>query len=288
MLKGWIIYSQADADKNQAFISRFFDKQEAYQMHFELLYKEQLSIGFTVAFSIQKNGQSKPLPDFVIMRAIDPVLSGFFEAARVPVFNSAQTSRMSNHKFLTHLALKKLQIPMLPTFCLTGTQLLHADALPLPYPFVCKKCEGRGGQEVFLIHNAGELSIIPSLRGDAHWLVQALAPVSGQDLRVFVIGKQIIGAILRVNAHDFRANFSLSQTASWYELKPNQIQLIERIIHAFDFDFVGIDFLFDQDGSLIFNEIEDVVGSRTLSIYSDVDVVDLYLQYIQKKCYRNL
>ena len=28
---------------------------------------------------------------------------------------------------------------------------------------------------------------------------------------------------------------------------------------------VGIDFIFDEQGQFLFNEIEDVVGSRTLS-----------------------
>ena len=58
--------------------------------------------------------------------------------------------------------------------------------------------------------------------------------------------------------------------------------MVNRIVQAYEFGFVGIDFLFDADGNFIFNEIEDVVGSRTLSIYSNIDAVDLYLKYIDE------
>ena len=51
----------------------------------------------------------------------------------------------------------------------------------------------------------------------------------------------------------------------------------------FDFGLVGIDFIVGNDGELIFNEIEDVVGSRMLYAVSDISVVPLYLDYIQAR-----
>ena len=44
-----------------------------------------------------------------------------------------------------------------------------------------------------------------------------------------------------------------------------------------------MDFLFDSDGGLMLNEIEDVVGARMLYIYTDIDPVKQYLQYIKDK-----
>ena len=284
MLKGWIVYSQVDAKKNQAFISRFFDKEQQYQISFELVYREQVAIG--ISFDQPKltiQGEIRNLPNFVIMRTIDPLLSRFFELANLPVFNSSCTASTTNHKFLTHLEVSKLQIPMLPTYYFTGQQMRKTKVFPISYPFVCKKCNGRGGQDVYLLKNPIDIQSLPTLSEKSEWTIQPLAPVAGRDLRVFVVGKEVIGAILRKNENDFRANFSLSQTATWYELCESEIRLVKRIVDHFDFDFVGIDFLFDQAGGLIFNEIEDVVGSRTLSVYSNVDAVDLYLQHILKK-----
>ena len=44
---------------------------------------------------------------------------------------------------------------------------------------------------------------------------------------------------------------------------------------------VGIDFIFDEHGHFLFNEIEDVVGSRTLSALSEINIVREYLKFIK-------
>ena len=44
---------------------------------------------------------------------------------------------------------------------------------------------------------------------------------------------------------------------------------------------VGIDFIFDEEGRFLFNEIEDVVGSRTLSALSEINIVWEYLNFIK-------
>ncbi len=58
--------------------------------------------------------------------------------------------------------------------------------------------------------------------------------------------------------------------------------MVNTIINHFDFGMVGIDFIFDEKGGFLFNEIEDVVGSRTLSMTSDTDIVKLYLEHIYR------
>ena len=45
---------------------------------------------------------------------------------------------------------------------------------------------------------------------------------------------------------------------------------------------MGIDFVFDN-GKIIFNEIEDVVGSRMVYTYTDIDIVDIYIKYLLTK-----
>ena len=49
---------------------------------------------------------------------------------------------------------------------------------------------------------------------------------------------------------------------------------------VYDTRYVGIDFILDDNNKFIFNEIEDVVGSRMLYQVSDIDIVDLYLNKI--------
>ena len=43
---------------------------------------------------------------------------------------------------------------------------------------------------------------------------------------------------------------------------------------------VGIDFLVDEKGKFLFNEIEDVVGARMLYQLTSINLVEKYLQFI--------
>ncbi|MDY0396883.1 hypothetical protein RWE15_24520 [Virgibacillus halophilus] len=113
-------------------------------------------------------------------------------------------------------------------------------------------------------------------------IIQSSADVQpGRDIRVFVVGKKIIGAVLRKSDNDFRANFTLGGTAEWYELSQSEKETIQTIINHFDFGMVGIDFLIDHTGRLLFNEMEDVVGSRTLSEVSEVNILKEYIKLIK-------
>ncbi|MDY0405441.1 hypothetical protein P5G51_008555 [Virgibacillus sp. 179-BFC.A HS] len=103
----------------------------------------------------------------------------------------------------------------------------------------------------------------------------------GRDIRVFVVGKEIIGAVLRKNNNDFRANFKLGGSAESYSLNDSERDIVQTIINHFHFGMVGIDFLMDHQGKLLFNEIEDVVGSRTLSATSNINIVKKYIQWIK-------
>lgn len=153
--------------------------------------------------------------------------------------------------------------------------------------YVIKSVSGHGGKEVMTLEQF--------LKGDAElgkqesdaanyykdkFVIQPLINANGRDLRVYVLGHEIIGAVLRKSVYGFKSNYSLGGSVSLYELSTKQKNIVNRIIDAFDFSYVGIDFLLDENENLIFNEIEDVVGSRMLSACSNINYVGLYLKYI--------
>ena len=112
-------------------------------------------------------------------------------------------------------------------------------------------------------------------------LLQKPASDVGKDLRVYVIGNQVVAAILRTSKTDFRSNFSLGGEAAPYRLLAAEEKIVYQILEALPIDFGGIDFIFHH-GRLIFNEIEDVVGARMLYACTDVDVVELFISHILK------
>ncbi|MGG0178084.1 ATP-grasp domain-containing protein [Gottfriedia acidiceleris] len=280
---GWLIYSEADAERNRKYIDWLVSGALENGFELKLLYTEDIVIGIRNGVNIlYYQGKELSKPAFVIMRSISQILSSHFEEMGIRTFNNQAISTMANHKFLTHQKLSSLGIPMLGTFYYKKSTITKSlDTVQ--FPCVLKNCTGRGGSEVYFINNQEELLDIVQSSNFDELLIQNVAEQLGKDLRVFIIGKEIIAAVLRYSEKDFRANFSLGGGAMLYELSQNEKELIQKIVDRFDFDFVGIDFMFDANNQLILNEIEDVVGSRTLYTVSDIDIVSLFMDYIKKQ-----
>lgn len=71
-----------------------------------------------------------------------------------------------------------------------------------------------------------------------------------------------------------------------YELGKEEKTIVEKLLSRWHFDFAGIDFIRDDKGQLLFNEIEDVVGSRMYYQCYEEDILSVYLNYIQAKLHQ--
>ncbi|MFV8828740.1 ATP-grasp domain-containing protein [Alkalihalobacterium sp. APHAB7] len=281
---GWLIYNREDADKNQAYIKWMLEEAELLNIDLSFYFKEELLYGvLNQQLFIHHHQAQLQLPDFAIMRNIDPLFSQQLEALGVTVFNNSFVSGLCNDKARTHQFLTRAGIPMLNTLFVKKNEFVPLH-LPFSYPIVVKEVSGRSGQQVYAVENLQALESLLANITSNDLIIQEMGDVPGKDVRVFVIGSTIIAAILRYSTTDFKANFSLGGSAKLYELNDEETTLVEKIIAQFDgqLGLVGIDFLFNKEGQFIFNEIEDVVGSRTLSANSSYNIVRLYLQHIMQ------
>jgi gamma-F420-2:alpha-L-glutamate ligase len=202
----------------------------------------------------------------------------------VRVFNNSFVSELCNDKAKTYQYLAKTGIKMVDSSFHRNQQIKEAFEV-VKQPTVIKTVDGHGGSQVFLvepedIRKEGLVNEIIKSLGSSDVVVQPLTGSRHQDLRVYVIGKEIIACVLRTAKEGFKSNFSLGGEVRLYELSEAERSIVNTIIRQFDFDLVGIDFIIGDEGELIFNEIEDVVGSRMLYQCSDINIVSLYLQYI--------
>lgn len=282
MKTGWLIYKAVDARANDSFITWFIKEAKQQDIQLTLILREQLSIGIIKGnLFCHLNKKEISLPDLAIVRTIEPLLNLQLESLGMNVFNSSSIARICNDKALTHFEINKLNIPMVDTIFTLKENL--TDSPPYSYPFVMKESGSRGGRHVHLIRNDHEWKTYRNHLSTSNMIIQSSDVQHGKDLRVFVVGKKIIGSVLRESESDFRANFKLGGTASWYELNQQEKNMILKIINHFDFGMVGIDFLIGHNGQLIFNEIEDVVGSRILSAVSTINIVAEYITFIKKQ-----
>jgi gamma-F420-2:alpha-L-glutamate ligase len=291
VFKGWLIYFKEDAEKNREYINWYLSECHKHNLDLQLIYKENLSFGIeNNRLSILYECKQVLLPHFSIVRAIDPMLSKQLEQLGVEVFNSSLVSEICNNKALTHQYLAAHHIPMLDTLFYSIDILKNSPSINIPYnfPFIIKEVSGRGGKQVYYINHADDFQQTVKNIHSSQIIVQKVATHKGKDLRVFVIGNKVIAAVLRESSTgDFKANYTLGGTAKLYHLSKAQLDDIHKIIRLFNFDFVGLDFFFDDDGSLLLNEVEDIVGSRSLSATTDINIVDLYLEHISNKLKTN-
>lgn len=272
---GWLIYNREDAPKNSGYIDWMLDEAKRLDLDLRLHYREDLQMGHRFDhLYVEHKQRPVELPNFAIIRTIDPFFTKQLEQLHIVCFNSSIISEVANDKAKTHQYLTSIGIPMSDTVYCYG----QPTANDMEFPFIVKEIHGRGGKQVYLIIDETDLVDLP----EAKWIAQKPG-IFGRDIRVFVIGNRIMAAVLRESSSDFKANYTLGGSASLYELSVDERVLVERIIEAFDFGMVGIDFIFAEDGSLLLNEIEDVVGSRTLSALSDINIVKEYLLFIKEK-----
>ncbi|CAG9619517.1 ATP-grasp domain-containing protein [Sutcliffiella rhizosphaerae] len=284
--RGWLVYEEEHASKNAAFIDWFLQEAENLNITLDFILQSNISFGAgPKGLFLSVNGIKSNTPDFVIMRNIYPLFNMQLEKMNIACFNPFHVSSICNDKAATHQYLAPHGIPMLETHFVHSKDL-QTNTLPIPFPFILKSRTGRGGEQVFMVNEQEELVEVLDALNEHELILQPLAGTPGKDLRVYVLGDKIVGAVLRKNDKSFKANYSLGGSADAYFLNEREKALVSQITKLFDFGLAGIDFLFDKENNLLFNEIEDVVGCRTLCQTSEVNIVQLYLSFILDKLER--
>jgi gamma-F420-2:alpha-L-glutamate ligase len=280
-LTGWLIYKKIDAERNKGFIQMLLDEANRLHMNLQLVVEEDLLVGITNGqFSIAHPHLNSKDCQFAIVRTINPLLSKQLEYLGIRCFNPSRVSDICNDKALTYQFATQLNIPTLDTY-FTNYHTFQPERSQFHFPMVLKQVDGRGGNEVFLVHSSAEILDRLKETPEKKFVLQQFSDNPGKDIRVFVIGSEVIGAVLRESHTSFKANYTLGGTVSPYFLNQAEIQMVETIASTLEADFIGIDFLLDRNHQFIFNEIEDVVGCRSLYSTSDVNPAAIYMNYIK-------
>lgn len=285
-MTGWLLYTRADAMRSRDYVQSYLDEAARLGISLRLIYREDLCVRIRDGAAELLHcgcqcGHELPRPDFAVCRVMEPALSAHIERMGIPVFNSAEVSAICNHKGRTFQYLCGRGIPMSETVLIPAGGA--ADMRGLEFPVVAKPAEGRSGSGVMMAKNPQELQKCAEILSGRDWLIQRMAGRPGRDLRIFVLGTEILAAVLRKSDTDFRANVGLGGTAELYSLSAEEKVLVRRVIDCFSFGLVGVDFLFDGRGGLLLSEIEDVVGARSLYKLTDINLTERYLRWIRQR-----
>lgn len=274
-VNAWLIYDEERAAVNRSYIQMHQEAGAGFGIRFQLLFPEK-------ARQILRMDPLPELPDFAIVRTVCPQLSGELERFQIPVFNPASVSRICNDKGKTIEYVKAgSDVPVIPTVRYDNRELSE-ELLHKYTDHVIKAVDGHGGRQVFRTHDPYPL--IRQGIAASDFVIQPFIRGGGKDVRVYVIGREIVGAIERTSQNGFKSNFSLGGRVRPYPLDREEKQLVEAVCGLFDFGMAGIDFILDEEGAFILNEIEDVVGARMLyQCQPDVKLLERYFAFILEK-----
>lgn len=279
-MHGWLIYDRQGYERNKGYADSYVEKAPCYGLTIDLIITDELTYGVKDGRPFFSAVSQDFVPDFAIVRTIDPFLSENLEAAGIKIFNSAFVSRIANNKAACYAFLSKHGIPMVETY-FGGVAKKDRS-----YPLIIKSVAGHGGSEVFMVNNDNEYNDVLETLQNKQTVIQKPCETLGKDLRVYVLGGKIIAGVLRESDSSFKSNYSLGGRATLHNLTEKERALAEKIISLFDFGLAGIDLIYNGEEPL-FNEIEDVVGARMLYANTDIDLVGMYLEYISTSLRKN-
>ncbi len=281
-MTGWLIYGKKEAEKNKWFISELLKYAKEKDILLEMVYAEEIQAGINGKRVVFVNGEERKFPDFALNRSIFPFLSKFLENAGVKVYNSSFVAEICNDKRKTHEFLSDKEIPMMETYFFDRRFFDFEKSLPLSFPMIVKPSNGHGGEGIVLAENKDSLKeAVLSYKTD-EFLIQKPCSDVGKDMRVYIMGKTVLAAMLRISETDFRSNFSLGGRAERKFLSRDEEELVLKVADLFNFTYAGIDFIFDN-GKMVLNEIEDVVGARMLYEYTDLEPHKLLIDFIKEE-----
>lgn len=266
-MKGYIYYEEEDAIRNQWFIDELIKEGSANQLDVELCTDDA------------------PLPDdvqFVIYRGRDSGKSRKFESDGILVFNRSEVNRIANDKLQMYELATILGIPAIPTWRLNSTLDVQE------YPVVIKTADGHGGVEVHLFTTGSEVDEVRARYPHKHLLIQPYIEHGSSDVRLYIIGNEVVGAVKRTGIGSFKANVALGGRAERFDPPSSLRDSAVRIAKALKSDYIGVDFVQNHEGVWLLNELEDPVGARSFYETSEVNVAREVMQHIRKKIEKTL
>ncbi len=151
-------------------------------------------------------------------------------------------------------------------------------------PVVVKLLEGTQGIGVILGETMSSAkSVFEAFRGaKVNVLVQEfIKEAGGTDIRAFVIGKRVVGAIMRTGAADeFRSNLHRGGTAERVRITPEERSTCVRAAKAMGLNVAGVDFLRSNHGPVIM-EVNSSPGLEGIEKATNQDIAGQIVAFIE-------
>jgi RimK family alpha-L-glutamate ligase len=206
----------------------------------------------------------------------------WLEERGVRVVNSPRAIERCVDKFFTDVLMRQAGLPTPETVVCEGLASAM-EAVRAMGDVVVKPIFGSLGHGIVRVNDPDVayrvLQALDQVR--AVFYVQQAVDHDGRDVRAFVVGGRIVGAIERgAPAGEWRTNVARGATTRAVELSPAWGSLALRAAEAVGADYAGVDLVAARDGSVFVLEVNGIPGWRGLQEATGIDVAGAIVDHL--------
>lgn len=210
-----------------------------------------------------------------------------FQQMGVFVANTANSIGNSRDKLRALQILSKHDIGIAPTmFVRNQADILMAIDRVGGAPVIIKMMQGTQGVGVILAEsNKIAEAIVEAMQGAKQSVLiqKFVAESKGRDVRAFVVGNQVVGAMRRVaQGQEFRSNLHRGGKAEAIDLEPAYAEAAIRAAHILGLRIAGVDMLEGADGPQII-EVNSSPGLEGIEKATGKDIAGIIVDYINEQ-----
>ena len=244
--------------------------------------------------SIRVRNRLVDIPDVIIPRTGSG--TGYFgfailrhlERLGISTVNPSYAIEATKDKLYAHQIFAEKLIPTPKTMLVKHPVNAGLVDREIGWPAVVKIMAGSYGKGVYQVTSKSRfqdfIEFAHGIKTDEAIIVQEYIKTRpGEDLRVFVVGDRVLGAMKR-SASDgsFKANIARGGRGENYPLTPEIEDLALRVARSLDLEIAGVDLLFGEDGFLVC-EANSAPGFEGFERATGIDVAGAIMDYARSK-----
>lgn len=234
--------------------------------------------------------------DFILFWDKDILLAKYLENLGYKVFNSSRAIEYCDDKALMHVMLVNKGIDCPRTFIppFTFNEYIDVDnddfkeyleeiIQVLKYPFIIKARKGSFGEQVHLIKDKEQLyEVLQKYKANDIIFQEYIKTSHGRDMRLQVVGDNVVAAMYRFSDSDFRANITNGGKMKSITPSKEAVELAIKAAKALELDFAGVDILYGENNKPILCEVNSNAHFINLYEATKINVADYIIKHIKE------
>lgn len=196
----------------------------------------------------------------------------------VPVINSFEVANNCGNKMITSLLLKKHNVPTPKTYFSFSSEAALENLEKTGYPMVIKPVVGSWGRGVMPLKDRDTADAIIEVRElsdgplDRIYYLQEMVNRPPRDIRVIVVGDQVVAAMYRTSSGSFKTNIALGAKPVVCEITKELEDVCMRAAKAVGGGILGVDVMEDKKRGLVVHEVNNTVEFKGLAKVAKKDI----------------